>query len=185
MPPARLDPAELRRLIEEENLPQWKVAELLGVSRSCVERTGKRLNLKTAKTGPRPGDKHPGWKGGRVMQGGYRYLYRPDHPNATKAGYVLEHRLVVEQSLGRLLERNEVVHHIDANRENNDPANLVVFQTNAAHLRHELAGRLPEWTDEGKARIQEAVQQRANRYRWSKRDGSGRFQTSSRPPSKP
>jgi hypothetical protein len=163
MPPARLDPEELRRLIEKADLPQWRVAELLGVSRSCVERTCKRLNLKTAKTGPRPGDRHPGWRGGRVRQGRYWYLYMPDHPNATKAGYVLEHRLVVEQTLGRLLARHEVVHHIDANPENNDLANLIVFQTNADHLRHELLGRVPRWTPEGKARIREGQKHKRNR----------------------
>lgn len=35
-----------------------------------------------------------------------------------------EHRLLMEQYLGRVLRPNEVVHHIDGNRSNNALANL-------------------------------------------------------------
>lgn len=37
---------------------------------------------------------------------------------------MLQHRLVVECVLGRLLTSEEVVHHLDRNRSNNDSANL-------------------------------------------------------------
>lgn len=40
---------------------------------------------------------------------------------------VKAHRLVMEQHLGRKLRRDEVVHHIDGNRANNDVSNLVVM----------------------------------------------------------
>jgi hypothetical protein len=52
---------------------------------------------------------------------------------------VYEHRLVMEQKLGRTLRPGEVVHHIDADRANNDPDNLMVFASNGEHLRYELA----------------------------------------------
>lgn len=39
----------------------------------------------------------------------------------------LEHRVVMERVLGRLLRRNEVVHHKDENGLNNDPSNLQVM----------------------------------------------------------
>ncbi len=67
---------------------------------------------------------------GRVVdkRNGYVYIYMPDHPNAVTGGrYVAEHRLVAERKLGRLLERHEVVHHIDRNGGNNDPDNLQVM----------------------------------------------------------
>jgi hypothetical protein len=43
-------------------------------------------------------------------------------------GYVLEHRLVMAQHLGRPLSRNETVHHKDTNALNNDFSNLQLRQ---------------------------------------------------------
>jgi hypothetical protein len=48
----------------------------------------------------------------------------------------------MEAKLGRYLEPTEVVHHIDGNRENNDPANLMLFSNNGEHVRfHALERR--------------------------------------------
>ena len=67
------------------------------------------------------------WKGGRRVANGYIFLYTPDHPLATKAKpYIQEHRLVVEKELGRYLATDEVVHHMDGNRQNNEIGNLEV-----------------------------------------------------------
>lgn len=45
-----------------------------------------------------------------------------------------EHREVAERLLGRPLARGEIVHHLDGNKRNNDPANLRVM-TQAEHAR--------------------------------------------------
>ena len=98
------------------------------------------------------------WRGGRECdKGGYALTHRPDHPLATKAGYVREHRLVAEQSLGRYLTATEVVHHRDEDPGNNAPDNLIVFETNGKHLAATRKGRVPRWTADGKRRILEAV----------------------------
>ena len=55
---------------------------------------------------------------------GYIYAKVPEHPNATTNGYVLMHRIVMENYIGRLLTDNEVVHHIDEDKSNNDITNL-------------------------------------------------------------
>ena len=44
-----------------------------------------------------------------------------------------EHRLVCEEILGRTLNKEEVVHHIDFNKQNNVPSNLAVFENQKAH----------------------------------------------------
>lgn len=45
-----------------------------------------------------------------------------------------EHRIIAEQMLGRPLMRNEIVHHIDGDKHNNDPSNLHVM-TQSEHVR--------------------------------------------------
>ena len=69
-----------------------------------------------------------------VKKGDYMYAVCPDHPRRTKNNYVLLHRVVVENAIGRLLADNEVVHHKDHNRFNNSPDNLEVM-TRSAHAK--------------------------------------------------
>lgn len=102
------------------------------------------------------------WTGGRVVdKHGYILVKANDHPNANCSGYVREHRLVMERVLGRYLEPQEVVDHIDGNTANNDPANLRLFASNADHLRATLKGKCPKWTEDGKRRIREGLQRAA------------------------
>lgn len=180
MPAEKLDVERLRHLIEVEQLQQWRVAELLGCSRSCVERTCRRHGIKTQRTGPRSGPLHPDWRGGRKLVGRYWYIWTKDHPHRTMGNYVAEHRLVVEAKLGRYLERHEVVHHINGDPQDNRPENLAVFQTNADHLRHELSGKPRQWTPEWKERLLEGAQRARNARRQAARGGARRSRTSAR-----
>ena len=66
----------------------------------------------------------------------YRWVYNKDHARANNDGYVYEHIIIAEQKLGRLLTSEEVVHHIDHNRKNNKPENLMVFRTNSDHIKY-------------------------------------------------
>ena len=72
------------------------------------------------------------WKGGRVVINGYAYLYSPNHPNKIFGRYVQEHRLVMEKKIGRLLSKQEIVHHKDENTLNNSIDNLEIV-TRAEH----------------------------------------------------
>lgn len=82
---------------------------------------------------PRGADSHA-WKGGRVMDDGYILVYAPNHPLAV-GRYVPEHRLIAEQTIGRSLAANEVVHHINGVTTDNRPENLQVM-TQSEHARH-------------------------------------------------
>jgi len=80
------------------------------------------------------GNKHPNWKGGSFRgSGGYIYTYRPEHPNATLGGYMLESRLVMEGKVGRFLTPEERVHHEDRDVTNNKPGNLILFENDREH----------------------------------------------------
>jgi len=170
-------------MIEVEELQQWKVAEKIGVHIGTIEKVCKRLALKTQRTGPKSGAEHPDWKGGRVRVKGYWYIYSPGHPFAKKGvPYVLESHLVMENKLGRYLLSGEVVHHIDGSTDNNAPENLIVFGSNAAHLKHELTGRCPKWTPEGRQRILEGWKQYDRTRRHRAKGGQDSSQSTDRPP---
>lgn len=69
--------------------------------------------------------------------GGYVREYNPFHPNGSRRGLVMQHRLVMERQIGRLLERWEVVHHHNGDRADNRPENLELMPDQAHHMRHE------------------------------------------------
>lgn len=53
-----------------------------------------------------------------------------------------QHRVVMERHLGRKLKSNEIVHHIDKNKHNNDLKNLMVMTQSehcALHLKERYA----------------------------------------------
>lgn len=76
-----------------------------------------------------------------IKKGDYLYALVPNHPNATKNGYVLMHRVVMENHLGRLLEKNEIVHHKDHNKLNNNIENLQVMDRVEHNRMHGSTGR--------------------------------------------
>lgn len=76
------------------------------------------------------------WKGGRTQRGdGYVLIRLGVIPkNAKGARYKLEHRIVMEKHLGRLLSKNEIVHHKNGKTSDNRIENLEVM-TQAEHAK--------------------------------------------------
>lgn len=64
----------------------------------------------------------------RRVNGNYHHVYlAKSNKNSNDYGWKSEHILIAESVLGRALNEDEVVHHIDFNPENNDPSNLKVM----------------------------------------------------------
>ena len=71
-----------------------------------------------------------------LMKNGYIRIYvGRDDPYARSDGSVLEHRYVVMNRLGRTLTDQERVHHVNGNKTDNQPDNLVVMQ-DSDHAKH-------------------------------------------------
>lgn len=73
-----------------------------------------------------------------VVKKGSRYRYGPN----------FSHRVIAEKKLGRKLKPEEVVHHIDEDKSNNDLDNLIVFATKADHTSYHNGGTI-YFDDEG------------------------------------
>jgi predicted Zn-ribbon and HTH transcriptional regulator len=74
---------------------------------------------------------------------GYIYFMDQEHPLANRQGKVYLHRHVVSVKIGRWIGTNEFVHHIDGNRENNDPSNLALHTRSSHAKEHQiLLGRI-------------------------------------------
>lgn len=65
---------------------------------------------------------------------GYMWIFKPSHPFSTPDGYVREHRVIMEEKLGRILNPAEVVNHKNHIRSDNRPENLEVFPNHYKHM---------------------------------------------------
>lgn len=86
------------------------------------------------------GERATNWKGGVRLKKGYRYLFKPGHPNADKAGYVSEHRFAMAEHLGRPLDSNEHVHHKNGTRDDNRLGNLELLTASDHGKKHHHPG---------------------------------------------
>lgn len=67
---------------------------------------------------------------------GYNLVYiGKNNPRAYSNGYALQHRLVMEEKLGRFLQEDEIVHHINEIKNDNRVENLELT-TRKNHIKH-------------------------------------------------
>jgi hypothetical protein len=114
-----------------------KIAKQFKTSTSLISRNLRRngVNIRN-----KIKENHHNWKGGRLIVGGYVQVIidanSPYVSMARNSRYVLEHRLVMAQHLGRCLQQTETVHHIDGNKLNNSIENLQL--RHGKHGKHQV-----------------------------------------------
>lgn len=75
-----------------------------------------------------------------ILRDGYRAIHRPEHQEAGPQGYVLEHRMIMDDLMGGGLTADLVVHHIDEDKHNNHINNLMALSRSAHVLAHKYSG---------------------------------------------
>ncbi len=110
---------------QQKNLAE--ICRMHGLSEGSKSNISRKLRQMGIEIRQDKGTNHHAWSGGRIVKGdGYVGVWNPRHERADKQGYVYEHTLVVEEALGRLPGENEVVHHINLDKQDNTPSNLWV-----------------------------------------------------------
>ena len=124
---------ELEALLQRLSVED--IARERGVTTKTVYVSLARLGITSPKKRERSSrEKHYHWKDGRNLDGdGYVRVHMPEHPQADMNGYVLEHRLIMEQHLGRRLKPWEKIHHINRVRTDNRIDNLLVISSQSHH----------------------------------------------------
>ena len=151
-----LDKDILYQLYVVEQKGTREIGKILGVSKYSVSKNLKLNNIEVRPSGYQTGhsvsqevrDKISKGNKGKLkprpkMQGmgsrfvdnnGYIRVYYPTHPHCDNGGNVREHVMLMEKKIGRLLEKDEVVHHINGNKQDNRIENLQLM-TRSEHMK--------------------------------------------------
>jgi hypothetical protein len=139
-----------------------EIAKIVGLTSRYVRKIAKKKNLDRLWCGAQPGESnHQFVSGRRIDLDGYVLVTAPDdHPNSRKrkdrhgGNVIFEHRLIMEQALGRYLLPEEVVDHIDGLTLHNNPSNLRLFDLNKSHLQVTITGLPKKISQSGRKNIQ-------------------------------
>lgn len=93
---------------------------------------------------------------------GYKMVYMPNHPRANSNGRIFEHIAVFEDANGIRVPEGNVVHHINGNKTDNRPENLLMMER-GEHTRLHSTGR--EMDEAVKSKISVAAKQRLKNHK--------------------
>lgn len=130
-------------LYVNQGLSTHVIARRLGISQRQIYLKVKRLGIIDPSRSPI----YPKGEIGRrlIDKDGYVKIFLPDNPNAQASGWVLEHRLVMSNYIGRPLLPHEVVHHKNEIKTDNHIDNLELFSSPGQHSSHR---HIPAASDE-------------------------------------
>ena len=138
----------------DDQMSAYEIGRLVGAKHNTIgewlsihgipKRRGRAVYATKRSRQKRQGTKNPNWRGGEYQSGDGRiYIFQPDHPSAWVTGYVARARLVVEKKLGRYLQEDEAVHHINHRVEDDRPENLIPL-LRSEHSRLHAKERIKE-----------------------------------------
>ena len=107
-------------------------------------------NISKSLIGKYGGELNGNWRGGTYMSQGRWYTLATGHSLKHQNGYIFRSRFVAEQTIGRYLTRQENVHHINFQKDDDRTENLYLFASDAEHTAyHQLvkAGKLEPITE--------------------------------------
>jgi len=121
------------------------LVEIFNRNYSVIQTAAYRLGLKKTSEAKKNhyivanlGRKNPYWKGGIKIQEEYIKILIRDNK------YILQHRLIMENYLGRKLTKDEIVHHINGIKTDNRIENLKLM-TNSEHtILHHTGSKYSE-----------------------------------------
>ncbi len=125
-----------------------EISEVVGCDPATVHAVRHKLGIIDTKPHFRKHD-----TGKSFIVNGYIHRYLPSLSKDNK-GCILEHRLVVEQALGRELNSNELVHHINGIKSDNRLENLMIV-ARGEHIYEEVPWKLFWWAKDNPAEAKE------------------------------
>lgn len=119
-------------LTKDDDERLMKISEMAKTRTPSDEVREKMANAKRGLFGPLSNR----WKGGKTYANGYGI-----NRKTVDGVRVYEHRYVAETFLGRPLQKEEHVHHIDRVKSNNSPENLLILDTTDHNRLHRAISR--------------------------------------------
>jgi len=113
-------------------------------------------------------------KGGRKKNKGYIVVLTEEsqfNSMKDKRGYIPEHRLIMARQLGRALNDDEVVHHVNGDKTDNRIENLQLLENQSKHRsNHRKFKNKKEYRKYWRGKHKEELNRLNREYYWKNRE---------------